>query len=342
MQAFIQSLLEHQKSRTPWSAATIELQGDCYLASIGAHAHAVKLSLPKSIGVAVSDFIKKHTRGGLFQKKIEHNDEPYLLRADKGRLELSAIPQTLSDPKKLVTPEQKKKIKEMLDHRSGIMLLSAPTAGATLAALDGIGHLVKKIDKKQKVSVLLLNESTAHAQLNATVATGPTFLLLLSPPVFSKALWRTIEQAALAGTMIVLGLPSNTPTTAVGLREGVDPMMRGPLLRGLVNIVPFVSACPTCSKAVDLHPDVPAYLSSFDKNNFLKGLKGAHAPGCNSCNFTGAGNALATMSLFSESELEDNLDQAHQEAIVADLLSRSHKTPVPLRHATTLWRSRPR
>lgn len=342
MQSFIQSLLQHQRSRTPWSTASVELQGNCYLAQVGATHHKIKLSLPKSIGLALKTFIKKLSRSSHFQEKVTDDKGSYLLRSNTNRLEISDIPSSLSDPKSLLLPEQKEKIKDMLDSRSGIMLLSAPTAGATLAALDGVGHVIKEIDKKQKVSVLLLNEDTAVQTLNNTTAKGSSFVLILAPMNFNTELWQGIEQAALAGSMMVLGVPSNTPTSVLSHQKSIEPMLHEPLLAGLVTIVPFVGGCKACSKAVDLHPDVPAYLSHYDNASNLKGLKGAHAPGCNHCSFTGAGDPLPTVSLFAVDELTDDVDKLHQNAIVTDLLYRARSTPVPLRHATKMWRSRPR
>ncbi len=341
MQAFIQSLLQHQRSRTPWSTASIEIKGDCLLAHVGNAPAHVKLSLPESLASSFKAFIKRFSKHKHFQKKVEDAQGSYLLRSNNNIFEISDIPSSLSDPKKLLTKEQRGKIKDMLDHRSGIMMLCAPTPGATLAALDGVGHVIKNIDKKQKVAVLLLNENSAIETLNNTVAAGPSFVLILAPMRFSSELWQHIEHAALAGTMIVLGMPSNTPIDTISHQQNIQAMLRGPLLKGLASVTPFVGGCSNCSRAIDQHPDVPAFLSAFDTAGNLAGLKGAHCPGCNECSYTGAGQPVPAVSLFQTDELDD-LEELHESNIISDLLFKARQTPVPLRHATKMWRARPR
>ncbi len=359
------ALLEHQQNNSLHSDIKIAVDDDTAVCSINkGDDQPLRLEVPPLLGHALAELLLKKIdlpRGragtwqeGFFDETIAGKRQVALVRiafADAGEIiTLSFIDPDLGEPDNLFTPEQRKTVVDALDTRTGLVGVSGPTLGSTITVLHAIEELLKEYATPQHVQLATSLGMDTHAALQNTLHRLPPFVLTALPEdaASSPDTWRALTQAAIAGSVIVVGVPGHDTASLVRLLHDQTPsFLWKPLFQLTIVHAPFPSACPSCAIPMPVHPDVVEQFARYADSALLRGLKSAHAPGCEACDFHGMGPAVGAVELctpdlipedFGALDLADALRQRGMKTIIDDLVSRAYTTPMPLARAAQLWR----
>lgn len=359
------ALLEHQQNNHLHSDIKIAVDDDTAVCSINkGDDQPLRLEVPPLLGHALAELLLKKIglprgRAGTWQEGFL--DEPIagkrqvaLVRiafADAGEIiTLSFIDPDLGEPDNLFTSGQRAVVVDALDARTGLVGVSGPTLGSTITALHAIEELLKEYATPRHVQVATSLGMDTCAALQNTLHRLPAFVLTALPEDAADHadIWHSLTQAAIAGSVIVVGVPGHDTASLVRLLHDQTPSFLWKSLFQLTVVhAPFPSACPSCAIPMPVHPDVAEQFARHTDPALLHGLKSAHAPGCEACGFHGTGPTVGAVELCTPDMIPENFDalglanalrQRGMKTIIDDLVRRASHTPMPLTRVAQLWR----
>ncbi len=359
------ALLEHQRKNALHSDIEITILPDAATCRImRLDEPPLLLTIPSSVGHALAQFLAEQLSGNA---ALAHTWQEDILEITIGntaytawvrivpiaggeKITMSSLDPDMKKEENVFTPSQRAVVVDALDNRAGVIPASAPTLGSTITLLHAVQDILSEYASPQHLQMEpLLGHSTLDV-VRETLHRLPPFVLMTLPdtPNELPEIWNAITQAAIAGSVIVVGIPGkNTASLVRELHAHTPAFLWDPLFKLSVMHAPFRSACPSCAIPMPLHPDVLEQFSRDTDPALLRRLKSAHAPGCEACNFHGHGPTLSAIELCTPDHLPDDLYAPDFEntarsrglhTIIDDLVSRAYTTPVPLTHAAQLWR----
>lgn len=358
------ALLEHQQNNHLHSDIKIAVDDDRAVCTIDKNNdQPLRLEVPPLLGHALAEMLLKKLnlqRGragtwqeGFIDEAIAGKRHVALVRiasTDTGEIiTLSFIDPDLGEPDNLFTPEQRDVVVNALDTRAGLVGVSGPTLGSTITALHAIEELLKEHAAPQHVHVATSLGMDTHAAVQNTLHRLPAFVLTALPEdaTYNANIWHALTQAAIAGSVIVVGVPGRDTASLIRLlHEQTPSFLWDPLFQLTVVHAPFPSACPSCAIPMPVHPDVAEQFARHADSTLLRDLKSAHAPGCEMCDFHGIGPTMGAVELctpdlipknFDAMDLTDALRQRGMKTIINDLVGRAYHTPTPLTRVARLW-----
>ncbi|MBI4098526.1 MAG: hypothetical protein HY437_00655 [Candidatus Magasanikbacteria bacterium] len=359
------ALLEHQRNNALHSDIEIIVLPDATTCRITRlDEPPLQLTVPSSVGHALAQFLAEQMSGSA---ALAHTWQEDILEITIGaitytawvrivpieggeKITMSSLDPDMKKEENVFTPSQRAVVVDALDNRAGVIPVSAPTLGSTITLLHAIQDILSDYASPQHLHMEPLLGSNTLDVVRETLHRLPAFVLMTLPdtPDELPEIWNAITQAAIAGSVIVVGVPGkNTASLVRELHAHTPPFLWNPLFKLSVVHAPFRSACPSCAIPMPLHPDVMEQFSRDTDPALLRRLKSAHAPGCEACNFHGHGPTLSTIELCTPDHLPDDIYAPDFEntirsrglhTIIDDLVSRAYTTPVPLTHAAQLWR----
>lgn len=361
------ALLEHQRNNALHSDIEITVlpnQTTCRIIKLDTP--PLELAIPSSVGHALAQFLAEQLSGNA---ALAHTWQEDILEITIGdiaytawvriapfedgeKITLSSLDPDMKKEQRVFTPKQRAMVVDALDNRAGVIPVSAPTLGSTITLLHAIQDILSDYASPQHIHLDPLLGRNKLDVMRETLHRLPAFVLITLPDDEEglPEMWNAITQAAIAGSVAVVGIPGkNTETLVRELHSHTPPFLWNPLFKLSIVHAPFRSACPSCAIPMPVHPDVIEQFTLHTDPALLRGLKSAHAPGCETCNFHGHGPTLSTVELCTPDHLPDDLSAPNFEdttrsrglhTIVDDLVSRAYTIPVPLTHAARLWHDR--
>lgn len=351
------ALLEHQQQNSLHSDVKMVVDDDrAYITIDKGAISPLALDLPPLLGHALAELLLKKlglsrgaagaTQEGFLDEMISETRHVALVRitcTEAGEIViLSYINPDLGDPDTLFTQEQRERVANALDTRSGLVGVSGPTLGNTITVLHALEELLKGYTAAHQVQVAASLGAEPLDALQKTLHRLPAFVLttLSDAAAEDSATWNAITQAATAGSVVIVGMPGrDTPSLIRALREHTPSFLWNPLFQLTIVHAPFPTACPSCAIPMPVHPDVVERFARDTDPALLRGLKSAHAPGCLACNFRGNGPALGAVELCTPEMVPDTVNTADLadalrtrgfRPLAHDLVERAYTTPVPL------------
>jgi len=323
------------------------------------------LQAPAGVGHALARYLTeqlhhnpamKHTwQEGIVSFALSDSTDTAIVRitptSEGEDITISAITQALENPDTLFTAKQRTEVENAMDTRAGIIGVSGPTLGSTVATLYAIKNLVKD-HYPTHIQIQPVIGLDTIAAIRQSAQRLPAFMLIALPPktIGNKELWKTITQTALAGSVMVIGIAhANTPHLIKTLHQHIPAFLWPTLFQLTILSTPFPTSCPNCAAPVSIHPDTIAHFAAHTDPSKFDNLKSAHAPGCQECNSKGRGKPIAAVELCSPDHIPENVDtpaiedmmrQKGMQTTIDDLIDRAHKTPLPLDRAAKLWKKR--
>lgn len=217
-----------------------------------------------------------------------------------------------------MTIEQRQVMDRILNAANGLMLVTgavgsgkSTTLYSCLNVLDCFAHNVMTIEDPVEYEVAGITQIEVNAKTGLTFEIGLRGLLRQDPDVIMVGEIRDAEtadiavRAAMTGQLVLSTLHANSASGAVNslLHLGVQRLLLGAALRGIVYQALVRRVCPACSET---YPAPLAYKQALGVYEGLE-LRLARGKGCSQCFQTGYAGRHGVYEVI---EVSDDLRQA--------------------------------